>query len=483
MPALPIRAKLALLCAGAVAIAIVAASVLAWVATREALRDQVDASLEGPNQLRFRAVMGALPSIDLDQQIANSCTPPVGGRAIESPTDTRVQLVFADGSTCSPFPEDDQIEVTDGHLAVARGERASDLRDATTDGGEHVRARTVATGDGYAIITSRSLEEVDAATRQLAMVLSLAGLCGVLAAAAAGLFVALVVLRPVRQLTAAAEHVAATEDLDVPIPVEGRDEVARLSTAFNAMTSRLSRSRERQRQLIADASHELRTPLTSLRTNLEWLMRSEAKGRPLDAAQRRQVEQAVLGQMDELSALIAEVGALAREEPVRARGPVDLDAVVLRAVERAQRRDPGRRFDLDLEPWRVLGHGGDLERAVLNLLDNALKFSTGPIRITLVRGRRPSPTKGRAVRRSAGEGVRPVLAGTRGARAAGLRPRAGDRRDRRRRARRHRLLHQRLMGWQRRRLRAASPERPPQRSGCVPSRVTAYFRPVGSRQT
>ena len=88
-------------------------------------------------------------------------------------------------------------------------------------------------------------------------------------------------LRPVDRLTAAAEHVAETEDLDVPIEVAGRDEVARLSTAFNAMTDRLAGSRRRQRQLIADASHELRTPLTSLRTNVEWLMRTEDRGRPL----------------------------------------------------------------------------------------------------------------------------------------------------------------------------------------------------------
>ncbi|WP_109507813.1 HAMP domain-containing sensor histidine kinase [Nocardioides speluncae] len=392
MPALPIRAKLALLCAGAVAIAIVAASVLAWVATREALRDQVDASLNGPGQVRIRTMLGGLAGIPnlnltLDQQIADLCAPGTEGRLVGGPAETRMQVVFEDGSTCSPFGTGDEAEVTAADLEVASGEQASVLRDGTTNDGEHVRVRTVQMADGVAMMSTRSLAEVDAATRQLAIVLTLAGLCGVLAAAAAGLFVALVVLRPVRQLTAAAEHVAATEDLDVPIPVEGRDEVARLSTAFNAMTSRLSRSRERQRQLIADASHELRTPLTSLRTNLEWLMRSEAKGRPLDAAQRRQVEQAVLGQMDELSTLIAEVGALAREEPVRARGPVDLDAVALRAVERAQRRDPGRRFELDLEPWPVLGHGGDLERACLNLLDNALKFSTGPIRVTLAGGR------------------------------------------------------------------------------------------------
>ena len=58
---------------------------------------------------------------------------------------------------------------------------------------------------------------------------------------------------------------------------------------------------------------------------------------------------------------------------------MDLDAIVLRAVERAQHRARGRRFDLHVEPWQVHGDATALERAVLNLLDNALKFSDGPI--------------------------------------------------------------------------------------------------------
>jgi two-component system, OmpR family, sensor histidine kinase MprB len=163
--------------------------------------------------------------------------------------------------------------------------------------------------------------------------------------------------------------------------------VARLSTAFNAMTARLAGSRARQRQLISDAGHELRTPLTSLRTHVEWLMRADDRGRPLRPREKRQVEQAVLGQIDELSALIGELGALARDEPVREHVDLDLDQVVLRAVERAQRRDPGRRFLLVVEPCRVHGDATALERAVLNLLDNALKFSDGPVEVELRDGR------------------------------------------------------------------------------------------------
>ena len=90
-------------------------------------------------------------------------------------------------------------------------------------------------------------------------------------------------LRPVDRLTDAVEHIARTEDLSVRIPVEGDDEIARLSRSFNSMTAALASSRELQQQLIADAGHELRTPLTSLRTNIELLARSEETGRAAPA--------------------------------------------------------------------------------------------------------------------------------------------------------------------------------------------------------
>lgn len=377
MRALPLRAGVALLCAGTVAGAIVLASVLGYVATREALYDQVDASLRdragGGLTIAGSAALGTDP-------FERICALPTPGPGVEAP---RLQLLRADGTTCAPGDGGHAVEPGEAEYAVARGTEAQVLRDGTSADGQHVRALTSPLAPGYAVTVTRSLEETDAALSELRFKLTLSSLLGVVLAGGAGLVVARLALRRVDRLTAAAEHVAETEDLDVPLEAAGRDEVARLTRAFNAMTSRLAASRARQRQLIADTSHELRTPLTSLRTNLEWLMRAHDRGRPLEPRERRQVEQAVLGQVDELSSLIGELGALARGEVARERVPVDLDQVVLRAVERAQRRDPARRFDLDLAPWQVVGDAAGLERAVLNLLDNALKFSDGPVRVRL----------------------------------------------------------------------------------------------------
>jgi two-component system sensor histidine kinase MprB len=67
-------------------------------------------------------------------------------------------------------------------------------------------------------------------------------------------------IRPVERLTAAAEHVALTQDLGARIPEEGDDELARLAHSFNEMLGALESSRQKQAQLVADAGHELRTP-------------------------------------------------------------------------------------------------------------------------------------------------------------------------------------------------------------------------------
>ena len=387
MKRLPLRANVALLAAATTAAAIVAASVLGWLATRHTLREQVDSSL-GQRVLQRQLVRG--PDGDVVQVRVDPeafCGIPEG----ILPTDDSlpdVQLVRSDGSGCANADPDEVIRATAAERELASGERQdSVLRDATTADGTHVRTMTYPVADGYALRVTRSLEEVDATMRELTVILGVVAALGVLVAGGAGLVVARVAIRPLDRLTEAAEHVAETEDLDVRIDVSGRDEVARLSGAFNAMTERLAGSRRRQRQLIADAGHELRTPLTSLRTNLEWLMRSEDRGRPLGRQQRRHVEQAVLGQVEELGTLVGELVELARGGPISEPGPVDLDAVVLRAVERAQHRSRGRRFDLHVEPWRVRGDATALERAVLNLLDNALKFSDGPIGVQLEGGR------------------------------------------------------------------------------------------------
>jgi len=383
---LTVRSTVALLCALAVFGAFVAASAVSWFGMRSAMLAQVDRSLTDRASGRIVFVPGG--RVDGGRPGARALCQSVPD--LNAPDLLRVQYVWANGNTCSPGPAGSMLTPSARDRDVARGTSAQVWRDAVNRDGDHVRVLTVPFQPGVAMIVTRSLTETDDALAGLALKLSIVCLVGVLVAAGAGLVVARTALRPVGRLADAAEHVAATDDLDVPIgdpERRGRDEVARVTRAFNAMTTRLASSRRRQQQLIADASHELRTPLTSLRTHVEWLMRVEESGRSLDPGERSRVATSVLGQVEELTTLIGEISTLARDGSQREHARLDLDQVVLRAVERAQRRAPSRRFDLDLEPWASYGDAAALERAALNLLDNAVKFSSGPIRVCLRSGR------------------------------------------------------------------------------------------------
>ena len=183
-------------------------------------------------------------------------------------------------------------------------------------------------------------------------------------------------LRPVQRLTWATERVAATGDLR-PIPVEGSDELARLTRSFNGMLDALAASREQQRRLVADAGHELRTPLTSMRTNLELLAAAERPGAPtLPEGDRAEILDDVSAQVTELSTLVGDLVELARDDPpLVVHEPVELTEVVERALERARRRAGDVEFVATLVPWTLVGDATALERAVLNLLDNAAKWS------------------------------------------------------------------------------------------------------------
>ncbi len=168
-------------------------------------------------------------------------------------------------------------------------------------------------------------------------------------------------IRPVERLTAAAEHVAATQDLDSTIDDRGEDELARLARSFNSMLRALAASRQQQAQLISDAGHELRTPLTSLRTNIEVLLRVK----DLPDEDRAELLADVHAQLEEMTTLVGDVVELAREDEAQSE-PIEVrfDSIVERAVERARRRAPSvvvrRPVDarLDSGPPRPAGAGG-----------------------------------------------------------------------------------------------------------------------------
>jgi two-component system sensor histidine kinase MprB len=276
-----------------------------------------------------------------------------------------------------------------GHpeIAVANGQSGSSVRTVSEAGNDYRVVAVPSRDAGFAVVLVQNMRTQERVLKRLGAVMLLFGIAGVIGAAAAGWAVARNGLRPVRRLTRNVERIARTEDLQ-PLPVEGDDEVARLATAFNDMLVAVSASRDRQRRLVADASHELRTPLTSLRTNLDLLLQADATGGLGDEARAELLED-VRGQIEEMSTLVGDLVELARDEPLRAVvEQIDLAEVVDRAVARARRRGSDLTFDIATEPWWVTGESASLERAVTNLLDNAVKWSPpgGTVRIRLNRG-------------------------------------------------------------------------------------------------
>ncbi|TGB12691.1 HAMP domain-containing sensor histidine kinase [Streptomyces sp. MZ04] len=363
---LPLRSRLALLVTSAVALAVAAVAVSCWLLTRAQLRDQMDDSLRSLN------VGGAY----LGETVANcrdTGTSPDGETA-PGTTTVFVQVVQPDGTRCVGLGST-PVVVEDPDLAVAQRLREQTLHDGKTDSGQPVRVLTQTQGN-VTVSLSRPLSEIDTPLNRLALLLAFVAGIGVIGAGAAGLWVARTGLRPVDELTKAVEHVARTEDLNLRIPVDGDDEIARLSESFNSMTASLASSRDLQQQLIADAGHELRTPLTSLRTNIELLARSEETGRAIPPDDRKALLASVTAQMTELAALIGDLQELSRTEAGQG-GKVQVVAlhdIVETALERARLRGPELTFTADLAPWFVRAEPPALERAIVNILDNAVKF-------------------------------------------------------------------------------------------------------------
>jgi two-component system sensor histidine kinase MprB len=361
------RARLALVAAAAVALAIVTASLVIYFVVREQLLATIDDSLQTTAaQLRTTPV----------HDFAHFGTPAgeLGGATVLP------QGVDAQGKVYlppDPAPGFDstprasvKLPVSDEVIAVARGQRGRFFSDAHVRG-THFRVLTMPVRGG-ALRVARSLTEVDNSLGHIKNLLILIAGGGIAIAAALGLAVSRAALAPVRRLTTATENVTKTGDLSDRIEVGGRDELSRLAGSFNAMLGTLEESSRAQRQLVADASHELRTPLTSLRTNIEVL----ASERQLPAGERERLLTDVVDQLSEMTTLISGLIDLARgEQPSSEPEDVRLDLVAADAVERARRDRPAVTFTTDLQESMVQGIPATIERAVANLLDNAAKWS------------------------------------------------------------------------------------------------------------
>ncbi len=354
---LSLRWRVMLLAVSMVAMVVVLMALAVYAVVSRALYDDID------NQLQIRArllIESGLLAVD-------------PGKAIEGTaySDVNAMFVMPGRSIYTANQEGQILPLGDPEKDVIDGQLRMSLR---TVNFQRVLAVHLSSGDS--LLISKSLDPTGKVIKRLGTILFIVGgLCMAVAAIAGGA-VARTGLRPVARLTDAAERVARTDDLR-PIPVHGSDELARLTEAFNMMLRALTESRERQARLVTDAGHELRTPLTSLRTNVELLMASMAPGAPsIPEDEMTGLRADVIAQIEELSTLVGDLVDLTRDDAgARIHEPVDLSEVIDRSLERVRRRRNDIEFVVSTTGWQVNGDEAGLSRAVLNLLDNAAKWS------------------------------------------------------------------------------------------------------------
>ncbi|QGN57416.1 ATP-binding protein [Nostocoides sp. HKS02] len=208
-------------------------------------------------------------------------------------------------------------------------------------------------------------------------------------------------LRPVDRLRQGAERIGDSADLTERLPVlAARDEISALATTLNEMLARLSAAHDKQRTFVADAAHELRSPLASLQTQLE-VAQHVGEGGELPAE--------LLPDVQRLAALVEDLLVLARSGteagPVRTEdlglGSVVDDVLTRYAGARVPVRRsaaPGSRSGADPV---VVASRDDVERALANLVDNAVRHATGSVTVSVDSGERTA----RVVVRDDGGGI------------------------------------------------------------------------------
>ena len=198
---------------------------------------------------------------------------------------------------------------------------------------------------------------------------------GVGLAALGGAVIGRVALRPVDEMTRTARRITA-EDLSRRVERPGTgDEMERLAETLNGMLARLDAAFTQTRRFAADAAHELRTPLAALRGGIEVALRAERT-----PVEYRRVLASSLEEVERLIRLAEDLLLLSRSSagPDVIREPVDLEPLLLDVFDAGARLGQAAGVSVRIDamaPAPVRGDGAALRRALLNLVENAIKYT------------------------------------------------------------------------------------------------------------
>ncbi|MBO0800618.1 MAG: HAMP domain-containing protein, partial [Blastocatellia bacterium] len=279
-----------------------------------------------------------------------------------------------------------RLDVGRNYFETVKLSDGSYMRVATRRGSDHDDGGT------YFIRLGQSLETLDAARRRLLIILGIAVPVALLLGSYGGLLLANQALRPVDRITRAAEQIS-TGDLTERVPMSAKmDEIGRLIVIFNQMISRLQAAFERQKQFTSDASHEMRTPLAVMRGDIEIALRRD---RSVD--EYRRVLTSNLEEIVRLSRLVEDLLMLARADHGQLElryEPFDLGKLCQQMIEYisplAQQKGQdliyqqnGKAPEADSGGVKINGDVQRIKQLLLNLLDNAIKYTDFGGRVSL----------------------------------------------------------------------------------------------------
>jgi heavy metal sensor kinase len=281
------------------------------------------------------------------------------------------------------------------------------MRDVDTDYGRLRLSNSVITPDTrgiYLLQVGVSLLQFDRTLDRFAVLLLVTVPAGMIASLLVGRWIARVALRPLAQVAETVRTIDVTA-LQRRLPIRrANDELDEVVTAFNETLARLEQAVGEMRQFSTALAHELRTPLAALRGEIELAMR-EARG--AQATTRHLASQ--LEEIDKLNRLIDQILMLARAEAgeiALARTRVDLGALAAAVIDQvelvAQAKGVDLKYQRANDVW-VLGDEQWLTRLLLNLLDNAIKFTppNGYVAVAVSR----DDTEARLTVRDTGSGI------------------------------------------------------------------------------
>ena len=346
------------------------------------------------------AATGAFVYLRVGNELLASVDTNLSGQAREAAQNASEEhdLVDPDGSD---GPVVAVVERADGTVVRSsrpglsiplRGSRDRQVRFTTHLPGLHgewrvIELPTTVGGSPVTTAVGRSLAAREETLHRLAREFLLAAPIALLLAIAAGYGLAAAALRPVEAMRRRATSISATEPgRRLPVPV-ANDEIRALAVTLNDMLGRLESALEHERRFLSDASHELRTPLALLRTELELALR-----RPRTHAELEQSLRSAVEDTERLTRLAEDLLLLARADqgrlPIRPER-LDAAAVLRRMQQRFATRsgELGRTISieapetatLDADPLRV-------EQALENLITNAIDHGDGPITLRAERG-------------------------------------------------------------------------------------------------